>query len=177
MKAINNQLNSTFTFNCENENGNSIFVTMNSQVREMSSFFKTLFSKDHVFAIVDQELLRNNKVLGSTKGLFIRLASGLIDKTLNNENTATIAHEVGHSAGLLHPNKFPVEGLKDISHNLMLQTKTAEGVYGINRNLANKLEWPQVKIMIDLKNIPEKKKVLPISDVIWSVIRETIRNK
>lgn len=125
-QAISSQIEDVFRLN-----GKGFEISMSTDIREVSSIDE-INDKDHVFAIVDQSYFEDGTVAnGDPNGLIIALGTDLINMTLIGKNNRSIAHEVGHTGGLEHPNNIKNKlHIHDRRSNLMTQTK-----YGKGRNL------------------------------------------
>ena len=60
--------------------------------------------KDHVFQIVDQKEVGSNIAVADLKGLNVRIGSNYVQKIIDNSNSRSVPHEVGHTGGLDHPH-------------------------------------------------------------------------
>lgn len=140
---IKSQLQDVYSFS-----GKGYKVSMNAQIRSVSSA-SDINESDHVFVIVDQSFFRAKTVLADTDtyGLLIRLGDKLVSRTLEGENTRSIAHEVGHSGGLHDTNKdrnnLPI---KDKNTNLMTQIIGLDE--GVDPNTARGLQVNQLNTII-----------------------------
>lgn len=125
-QGMSSQIEDVFSLN-----GKGFEISMATDIREVSSLDE-INDKDHVFAIVDQSYFEDGTVANSQpSGLVIALGAELINMTLDGRNNRSIAHEVGHTGGLSHPNNIKNKFyIPDRKNNLMTQTK-----YGKGRNL------------------------------------------
>lgn len=106
---IERQIKDAFTFS-----KGTFDVSTSVDLRTVSSLDE-IKETDHVFNIVDQENLGKSVLAKSdVGGLQVRIGKTLVDKILSNENSRTIPHELGHTAGLYHSKN---------ENNLMSQTK------------------------------------------------------
>ena len=144
VQLIENQLKDVFTFSTDD-----IKVSMSANIR-VSNSSKDISYTDHVFAIVNQDVLKKHS-LGHTNNNGIELGTKLIEQTLNGYNTRTIAHEVGHSMGLkdvnLNKNALPV---KHMELNLMTQIGALDKE--TDKNSAILLERVQILNIVDNYN-------------------------
>jgi len=97
---IKQQIISRFNFSSKKYN-----VKTNIDLRNVQSV-ESINENDHVFELVDQNILGSPKILASSVlgGLHIRIGPRAVAGLLNGTNTRTIPHEVGHSGGLPDAN-------------------------------------------------------------------------
>ena len=120
--AISSQIEDVFTFS-----GNGFSVSMTTDIRAVSSVDE-VNDKDHVFAIVDQSEFNdlNSAADAVPNGLTIRFGTTIAKQIIDGTNDRTIAHELGHTAGLHHPNeKRNKLQITNRRNNLMTQTRFA----------------------------------------------------
>ena len=155
--AIVSQIEDVFSFS-----GDGYKVSMTADIRAVSSA-NEINETDHVFAIVDQSNFSENTTLadGSRNGLLVRIGTNVINQTLDGNNNRTIAHELGHTGGLEHPNelrnKLPIT---DRHTNLMTQTKYLKG--GLKNKSAINLEKNQIMNIYDRYKLDKLNKDSPI---------------
>ncbi|MDE5567042.1 MAG: hypothetical protein K2J12_01235, partial [Muribaculaceae bacterium] len=143
-QVIEDQLKDVFSFSTDD-----IKVSMSADIRVANSS-KDISYTDHVFAIVNQDVLKKHS-LGHTNKNGIELGTKLIEQALNGFNPRTIAHEVGHSMGLkdvnLNKNALPIE---HIGSNLMTQIFALDKY--IDKNSGILLERVQILNIVDNYN-------------------------
>jgi RHS repeat-associated protein len=126
--AIEKQIGSVFNFS-----GDGFTVKMNLNLSVAKSL-DDIKETDHVFQVVDQDKLGSNGVIasGDPLGLNIKIGANHVDEIIKGDNTRSVAHELGHTAGWDHPHdkngnaapstdyeKMTVEQMRQ---NLMSQT-------------------------------------------------------
>ena len=131
--------------NIYNISGEDFETKMNFNLRTVDSLDK-IGKRDHVIQVVDQNFLDEKESKGQVLaqsvvcGLNMEIGTDLVEKTLNDTNNRSIAHELGHTGGLLHLN----ENSQD-NYNLMRQGYYVNG----GANNATQLKHSQIKEIRD----------------------------
>lgn len=99
--AIQQQINEVY-----NTSGDGFAAKMDFNLRIVSSVDE-IGDRDHVFQLVDQSDLGESSkgtimAKASTPGLNIKIGSVAVSELLNGTDKRTVAHELGHTGGLLH---------------------------------------------------------------------------
>ena len=156
--VIANQIQDVFSFH---DDDNKYDIKMVTDIRVVSNV-DDISEKDHVFQIVDNAKLSGTAIAeGQTFGLGIRISADLMRLALSGYNTRTIAHEVGHTGGLLDVNarnedKVPPKTnlMTQISFLQTMKVKNPEQVKSLSvqqidrivnyfkDNKLNKKRWP-----------------------------------
>ena len=133
-QAISAQIEDVFKMN-----GDGYMVSITTDIRVATSI-EEIEHKDHVFAIVDQSYFEKSTTLANSipNGLTIALGVNVVNMTLNGKNNRSIAHELGHTGGLIHPNdiKNPLY-IPNRNNNIMTQTRHGNG----REFNVNQLNW------------------------------------
>ena len=115
---------------------------MEADIRVVTSADE-ITAKDHAFSVVDVVSEKRPSAIASTNGIggmSIKMSKETADKTILGENKRTVAHEVGHSAGLTHTNEKTYK-----NSNLMTQMRYVSR--GIDSNSAININLFQVNQM------------------------------
>ncbi|MCX6147481.1 MAG: hypothetical protein NTW25_09580, partial [Candidatus Kapabacteria bacterium] len=100
--TIKSQVENCFSGN-EFKGGNKITYKTEVKIRVINSI-EQLKSNEHLFEVVNANVLGND-IKGHADGpdgLRVYLNVKYIDEMMNNSNTKTIPHEIGHTGGLYH---------------------------------------------------------------------------
>jgi hypothetical protein len=128
--------------------GDGYSVSFSSDLRVVDSV-DDIGETDHVFQVVEQSNFTGGAIANATSGgLNIKIGTNLAKETILGENTRSIAHEVGHTAGLGHPNEDKTNSInhENWPKNLMIQSKVID-LLGVNPNNARDLTSNQITQM------------------------------
>ncbi len=139
--AIQQQINEVY-----NILGDSFVAKMDFNLRIVSSVDE-IGERDHVIQIVDQADLGKSfegtiVAKASTPGLNIKLGSVAVRELLDGTDKRTVAHELGHTGGLLHLKE------KESVNNLMMQAVKISQLGG-NYSNSTQLNHTQVRSIRD----------------------------
>ena len=88
-----------------NTSGDGYSVSFSSDLRVVTSVDE-ISRTDHVFQVVDQIDATTVANVNKIGGLGIKFDAGVAESIISGKNTRTIAHEVGHTGGLRHPDSW-----------------------------------------------------------------------
>ena len=131
---MKDQVNNAF-----NVSGDGYSVDMKFNLKTVTSADDIKLT-DHVFQIVDQGSVGSDlNGNADVNGLNIKMTTSTVNSVLTNKNNRTIAHELGHTGGLLDANLYQEQSKNlgvDLSTNLMSQSKYVQRVGGdfVNAN-------------------------------------------
>ena len=147
--SIITQLESIYHYSDKN-----MEVKMSADIRTVKNL-NSVKPTDHIIAICNNSDFEKNTIKGinySTladtypKSLVVRLTPHLANQTISGANKRSIAHEIGHSGGLLD-NNDPKNSLNVKSPDVNLMTQIR--YLNCDANDAVTLEALQIKLILD----------------------------
>jgi uncharacterized protein RhaS with RHS repeats len=151
--SIEKQVGDVFNFSDE-----GFSVKMNFNLRTVTSL-DDVKETDHVFQVVDQKHVSKGAVAeAELNGLNIKIGADMVNNIIDNKNTRTVAHELGHTAGWNHPHdskgkvnpKTAWEAMSpdQMRKNLMSQTWFAQTQNGTTaQNISTDLTYNQMVLL------------------------------
>ena len=156
LMAVTQQLDEAFNFS-----GDGFSVVVNTDFRVANSV-DDISKTDHVIQIVDQGNLGKNTIADTNiGGLNIRVGSDYTGEIISGGNNRSIAHEMGHTGGLLDVNLNNHMGVTDKISNLMSQSGYIER-YGKDRSSSRQLTHDQIRNIWHLGNHGKLNKYSPV---------------
>lgn len=160
--TIKRQIEAVFNSKITNENGTTTSSSIDVNLRTVSSLDE-INKTDHIIEIVNNDDLpfkEDKKATGRSPigGLRTYINYDDVDEIMSGEDANTVPHELGHTAGLVHPHES-LRSLKWNAYDQSLRTTNQDNQYNfmwpflmldrfeVSHNAATSMSSVQLKLM------------------------------